>query len=117
NQLLLKIKPRHTGHRNIDYQALCECQSLRCQKLLCRGERPGLVTEFPKQVGQRLPYGLVIIDDCDECALLHQIFLGIDAAKATFPIVILSLPSASYRPVHQSKGNEAEQTPTLASFN
>ena len=65
-QLPLQVRSRHAGHTDVEDQATGLADAIGGEKLFRRGERLDAEAERPDQVGQRLAYGFVIIDDRHE---------------------------------------------------
>jgi hypothetical protein len=63
NQLLLKVRAGHPGHRDVEKQALSFTDDVRRKERFRGWECLNRETALSQQVRQRLPHGLVVIDD------------------------------------------------------
>src|SRR6185437_9733308 len=55
-QLLLKLRPAHASHGDVENQAIGAGRILRCEKRFGGGERLGVKPERPQQIRQRLAH-------------------------------------------------------------
>src|SRR5918993_1185075 len=98
-QLLLEIGSGHARHRDVQDQAPRLANEPRREELFGRRERPGAEAAHLEQIRERLPYGLVVVDDRHERPLAHyELLASADSATATPPSARFVRPRAR-RPV------------------
>lgn len=76
DELLLKLGPRHAGHRDVEDQASRIVGGVRFQEILGRREGPCMEPEGFQKVGQGFAYGFIIIYDPDYIIVFHNYSLA-----------------------------------------
>jgi hypothetical protein len=63
DQLVLKLRSRHPGHRDVEDEALGVTDAIGRKELVGGRERSSVEPEFPQQIGKRLAHRFVVVDD------------------------------------------------------